>query len=344
MGDVYRAEAVEAGRTVQRLLHDRAGLSNAEAKGIVAGGGVTRNGRRVERPDERVEEGDRIEVVREPGRRYHAPRRDVTRGDGYRVVHEDDDVIVLDKEAGVLTVPNRSEPGTSLVDRLREKFRKRGLRGPDVRAVHRIDRFTSGLVVLARTGRAFASLRREFASGRPERIYIALAEGSVDGDNGRLVHRLYEHPKSLKVRVAVEGEPGRVASCRYRVTGRFPHATLLEVALETGRRNQIRVQFAAQGHPLVGDVAYGHPSPWIDRVALHAHRLAFDLPWSGRRLELVSEPPQDFRALVGTLRRGGKPRAATAPGENEETEPRQKDEAPVTRPARRSRGPGRRYR
>jgi len=176
--------------------------------------------------------------------------------------------------------------------------------------VHRIDLYTSGLVIFARTRAAWEDLKGQFASGSPERIYLAVAEGRVPTDSGRLVHHLKEHPKSFKVQATAAIDRGaRRAASRFRVLERFGEAaTLVEVSLETGRRNQIRVQFAATGHPLVGDVAYGHPSPLIGRTALHAARLRFRHPLDGRAVDFRSEIPGDLRRLLRRLRAGHTPR------------------------------------
>lgn len=302
------ASAEEAGKTVARLLHDRGGLSHARAKGLIAAGAVRRNGERVLRVDERLSEGDRIEAVFEADRSYRAPKRDRSTGPGFRVVFEDDHLIVVDKEAGFLTVPIPSLRGESLQDLLTARERLRGRRDSDVRAVHRIDRFTSGLVAYARDARTWSALRRAFASGEPERVYLAVVEGLPDPPAGRLEHPLHEDAKSLKVRVAPPGSASKPSSLRYRVRERFDGAALVEVRLETGRRNQIRVQFAAERHPLVGDRTYGTESPLIGRVALHAWRLALAHPVSGERLRYEAELPSDFRKLLRALRR-----AATAP-------------------------------
>lgn len=292
----------QAGTTLQRALHDVGGLSHGDARGIVGAGLVRVNGTTAGRADHRLREGDVVEARWEPGRRYKAPRAAALKGPGFRVVHEDDDVVVVEKAAGVLTVPAPSDRGISLLERLEHHYRKRGLREVSLEAVHRIDRYTSGLVAFARHGAARAALRSEFARGRPERVYLAVVEGRLESERGRLRHRLAENPKSLKVHVVLPQEEGRDASCSYRVLERFADATLVEVRLETGRRNQIRVQFAAVGHALVGDVAYGRPSPRIGRVALHARRLAFHSP-AGTALAFESDPPRDFNELVATLRR-----------------------------------------
>lgn len=312
----------DAGRTVQRLMHDHLGVSNAEAKGLIASGCVARNRRTVSKPDERVSAGDRVDVAAEAGRKYSAAAQAPRGGAGWRVVHEDDDLIVVDKEPGLLTVPTTAPVGDSLEELLLASYRKRGHKRPALYVVHRIDRFTSGLVVFARNHPAAMGLRRQFKERTPERIYLAVAEGKVEPERGRLTHSLGENPKSLKVHVVAKASEGRPASLRYRVLERFPHATLLEVTLETGRRNQIRVQLAAEGHPLVGDFSYGHPSLLIGRVALHAHRLAFDTPRGQKRLQLESPVPPDFKKLLARLKGGASvappPGAPALVGEEDE--------------------------
>ncbi len=294
----------EAGRTLQRLLRDRQGGSHASARALISGGAVSVNGRVVMRPGERLGEGDRIELAPDPQRGYRAPRR-ARRTRGFRIVHEDRDVVVVDKEAGTLAVEAPASEAPSVQRLLEEHYRRRGFKRPRVHPAHRIDRFTSGLVVFARTRAALAALRQQFRSRQPERVYLAVAEGRVEPAEGRLVDRLLEHPRSLKVNSARRPSEGKEAICTYRVLERFETATLLEVTLETGRRNQIRVQLQSRGHPLVGDVAYGRRSPWIGRTALHAHRLGFEHPTRRTRLVFVSDPPADLVGLLDRLRREG---------------------------------------
>jgi 23S rRNA pseudouridine1911/1915/1917 synthase len=277
---------------------------------MIAAGCVRRNGRVVAKPDERLGAGDRVEIAVESGRRYASAVRVLRGGEGWRVVHEDDDVVVIDKDAGVLTVPTEAPAGDSLEEMLLASYRKRGHKKPSLFVVHRIDKFTSGLVVFARSHPAARELKRQFLERTPQRVYTAIAEGHLASPQGRLTHTLAEHPKSLKVYVALTPDEGREASLRYRVVERMPHADLLEVTLESGRRNQIRVQLAALGHPIIGDLAYGKPSPWIGRAALHARRLAFDTPRGRKRLTFDAPVPSDIRRLLGKLRGGAE---GTAP-------------------------------
>ena len=313
------AGANDAGHTVQRLVHERLGVSNAEAKGLIASGCVTRNRRVVVKPDERVVANDRVAVASEPDRNYRAVPRTLRGGEGWHVVHEDDDLIVVDKDAGLLTVPTAAPVGDSLEELLLAAYKKRGHKKPTLLVVHRIDRFTSGLVVFARHHQAALALKAQFKDQTPERIYLALAEGRVTQDRGRLTHALGENKKSLKIHVVAKESEGRAASLRYRVIERFADTTLVEVTLETGRRNQIRVQFAAIGHPLVGDFSYGRPSELIERVALHAHRLGLDAPRGRKRLKFESPVPADFKRLVAKAKAGTR---LVPPPEPKEPEPK----------------------
>jgi len=300
----FRIESHEVGKTVQRVLRDRTGLSHASVRGIVSRGLARRNGRPIGEAAERVVAGDRIEAEWDADRSYRAPRR-VRPIPGCRIVHEDDAIVVVDKSPGLPSVPLSPAEPDSVRTRLLDAYRRRGHRRPYVREVHRIDRYTSGLVAFARTPAALAALRAQFRRRSPERVYVALVEGTLATDRGRLRHRLLEDPKSLKVHSVAEG--GSPAVCDYRVIERYDHASLVEVRLVTGRRNQIRVQLAAEGHPVIGDAAYGKRSSRIDRVALHAARLVVSHPDDGRALVLSCRPHSDFLRLQRALRAGERP-------------------------------------
>lgn len=249
----------------------------------------------------RVRAGETYQVVYEESRRYRArpPERP---GRGYRVVYRDSDVVVVDKDPDVLSVPTRLRNEESLADRLLESEQERGVRHASLRAVHRLDRDTSGLLVFARSGRAYAGLKKQFAGREVERRYLAVVEGRVEPDEGRFASRLMEDPKTLRVRSTKRPDEGREAITEYRVSERLPAATVLAVRLRTGRRNQIRVHCAEAGHPLVGDRRYGRPSPLIRRAALHAASLGFRHPATGRSLSFQSPLPPDLRGLVRKLR------------------------------------------
>lgn len=294
-----------AGTTLAAAIREVAGVSHSIARGLVDGGMVKLDGRVVKQPARRLRAGERVEARFDPETRYRqrsAPRPT----SGYRVVMEDPDLLVVDKEPGLLTVPAPSRPLDSLADRIVAEQSTRGLKAPRLWVVHRIDRFTSGLVLFARSERAAEMLMDQFRRRAARREYLAICEGSLRPDSARLSSRLVEDPRSLKVRVTNDPGRGQPASCSYVVEARLSGATLVRVALETGRRNQIRVQLAAMGHPLLGDHAYGRESPLIPRVALHAARLGFTHPGTGRPVNLESPMPADMRRALRRLGRSPK--------------------------------------
>ncbi len=304
----------DAGRTLPAILHDRAGFSHSEAKGLIDAGAVRGSprghaGERAPavRPGDyarRVVAGERYEVRLEPGRRYR-PKPRPRPGAGYKVVHEDRDLLVVEKEPRLLSVPTplRQEED-SLVERLLESERERGVRNPALYALHRLDWDTSGLLLFARSRRAFEALESQFKSRSIERLYVAVASGRVEPDEGRFQSRLVEDRRTLKVRSTRRPGEGKEAITEYTVTERLPGATVLSVRLRTGRRNQIRVHLAEAGHPLVGDRSYGRPTSLIGRTALHARSLRFLHPVTRRQVTFESALPRDMRHLIKTLRRG----------------------------------------
>jgi len=301
------------GKTIAAILKQAAGVSHSMARGIVAAGRVKRNDETAADPADRAAAGDVLAARFDPDTRYTAPssRRSEV---GFTTILEDKAFVVVDKPAGVLTVPVPDSSEETLVERIEESLRRRGFRHPEVRAVHRIDRPTSGLVLVARTPAATENLIRQFALREPLRQYLAVCEGSVEPAEGTLVSWLVEHPKSHKMRPTSDRTAGQEAILHYQRVEALAGASLVRVRLETGRHNQIRVQFAERGWPLVGDLVYGHPSPLIRRAALHAERLGFDHPITGKRIEVETPPPADFERLLRRLRSGMKVAPRKRPG------------------------------
>ena len=226
------------------------------------------------------------------------------------IVYEDPAIVVVDKPAGLLTVPlPRSERAASVAGLIEERFRSHRARRPF--PVHRIDRDTSGLVVFARSARAQEALKQQFIQHQPERMYWAIVYGHVTPGAGTWRDRLVWDQKTLMQKPASVRDPRAMeAVSTYRVIESFADASLIEIRLETGKRNQIRIQAARRGHPLVGERQYAKPDPakaiTFPRQALHAHRLAFRHPVDGRALSFESSLPRDLVKLVETLRRGAK--------------------------------------
>ena len=222
------------------------------------------------------------------------------------VLHEDNDLIVVNKPPGILTVPLERRAGApSIVDLLAQHWRSHR-RQPLV--VHRIDRDTSGLVLFAAHERAQRHLKQQFLRREPERVYWAVVHGRLEPDAGEWRDRLTWSDKALIQREARANDPRAVpAVSAYRVLERFGNTTLVEVRLETGKQNQIRVQAQLRGHSLVGERRYvsaeadGAEIPF-SRQALHAQALAFRHPADDRPLRFEAPLPKDLLKLLNRLR------------------------------------------
>jgi len=229
------------------------------------------NGAVVGRGDVEVNPGDRVALTAADPPGCPAP---------LGLIHEDDDILVVDKPSGLLTIATERERERTAYRLLRDWVAGRGPETSRLFIVHRLDRETSGLIVLAKSVAAKEHLQAQFAARTAERVYVALAEGVVAQAEGSLISRLLED-RSLRVRAAERGG-GTEAITRYRVLERRSATTLLQLHLVTGRRAQIRAQLAAAGHPIAGDTQYGARTDPLRRLALHATRLAFVHPRGGR--------------------------------------------------------------
>ncbi len=218
-----------------------------------------------------------------------------------RIVHADEALAVVDKPAGMVVHPAPSHSGPTLVDELGELLG--GGSDPERPGiVHRLDKGTSGLLVVARTDEAHAALQAQVQRREVERVYLALARGRLASRTGTIDAPIGRAARQ-RHRMAVSGAASRQARTHFTVLELLAAESYLEARLETGRTHQIRAHFAAIGHPLAGDVTYGGEVKYgLERQFLHAHRLAFDHPQSGERLTFSSELPADLAAALGAAR------------------------------------------
>jgi 23S rRNA pseudouridine1911/1915/1917 synthase len=171
--------------------------------------------------------------------------------------------------------------------------------------VHRLDRYTSGVLLVAKTDAAHRALAAQFASREVEKVYLALVHGSIRQEEGRIEKPIARDPVR-RVRMTARVQQGRAASTRYRVLRRWPGFTLLEVRIGTGRTHQIRVHLASIGHPVAGDTLYGAPAriqgmSLLGRYFLHAHRIRFRLPGNGEEIAIESPLPPELEEWMGKL-------------------------------------------
>ncbi|OGK99519.1 MAG: pseudouridine synthase [Candidatus Rokubacteria bacterium RIFCSPHIGHO2_12_FULL_73_22] len=297
-----------AGTRLDRWLSARLPeLSRARLQVLIAAGRVRVGGRAV-KASHRLRGGERVEVEVPPP----APEELVPEPAALAIVHEDAHVLVVDKPAGMVVHPGAGHArGTLAAAVLAHAPTIAGVGGPRRPGiVHRLDKDTSGLLVLAKTREAYEALVAQLASRTVTRRYLVVVHGRVARDAGVVDRPIGRHPHD-RVRMAVRpAGRGRRAVTRFRVLERFARFTHLEVSLETGRTHQIRVHLASLGHPVAGDAVYGGrrrppvPVP-LEGLALHAAALAFVHPATGERLEFRAPLPARMERLLSHLRDSG---------------------------------------
>ena len=312
-----------AGLRLDRFLAAQLGdLSRARLQGLIASGAVSKSGATIKDGNTRVKPGEIYDVhVPEA-----TPASPIAQDIPLDVVYEDNDLIIIDKPAGLVVHPAAGNPDGTLVNALIAHCGNslKGIGGvarPGI--VHRLDKDTSGLLVAAKNERAMTSLAKQFANHTVERAYNAVVWGSPRLGEGMVEGQIGRNPFDRK-RMAVLRGGGKQARTRYKVIERFgdgprPFASLIECRLETGRTHQIRVHLTHLGHPLIGDQTYGkaHRPPRaktpeqeiafqtaseFPRQALHAWLLGFQHPGTHKQMRFESKWPDDFAALVVALR------------------------------------------
>ncbi|MBP7705674.1 MAG: RluA family pseudouridine synthase [Candidatus Aminicenantes bacterium] len=273
------------------------GLSRAQVRRVIDGGGV-RVGSYARKAGYKLKAGDRVHAE------YEIPEPEgklVPQHIPLKIVYMDADIIVLDKQANLVVHPGPGHPSGTLVNALIHHFPEIALIGSEERPgiVHRLDQDTSGVMVVARSARAFTSLQDQFRRRVVWKTYLALAWGRMSETEGCLNWPLGRHPKE-GARMSVRTRSPKKAETFFQVQRAFKDTTLLEVKPVTGRTHQIRVHLAAAGHPVVGDPVYGRKREprEFPRIFLHAHTLSFLHPATGERLTFASPLPPDLEAVV----------------------------------------------
>ncbi len=281
-------------------IAQRLPASRSQAQRLIQQGLVTVNGARA-KPSLELNAGDVVEVRVPPA----SPTQLVAEDIPLAVVYEDKDLLVIDKPAGLPVHPGPGHPSQTLVNAVLAHCPDMEGVGETLRPgiVHRLDKDTSGLMVVAKNSAAHLNLSSQIKEHRILKVYLALVRGHLSPERGVIEANLGRHPRERKLMAVVER--GREARTEYRVLRYLKGFTLLEIRPETGRTHQIRVHLAAIGHPIAGDANYGPPAakkpPLVARQFLHAHVLGFRLPSSNEWREFQSELPPDLCQALETL-------------------------------------------
>lgn len=274
-------------------------LSRSQIQRLIKGAYVTVEGR-VAKPSTRLEPGDRV-IVRLPPPQ---PTALVAEAIPLDIVYEDADILVVNKPAGMVVHPAHGHASGTLVNAVLAHCPELEGVGGEQRPgiVHRLDKDTSGLIVIAKNDRAHRELQRQFKAREVAKAYLALVEGRVSPQRGIIEAPIGRDPVHRQRMAVVRN--GREAVTRYMVLETFPEYTLVEVEPVTGRTHQIRLHLAFIGHPVVGDRVYGRRKQRLslNRHFLHAHRLTLTLPGTGERRTFIAPLPPELEAVLAELR------------------------------------------
>jgi 23S rRNA pseudouridine1911/1915/1917 synthase len=293
MSKSYGFTVSSPGIRLDRFVGDRCPeLSRTHAQKLIGEGCVTVNGAAA-KASLKLETGDRVDIVIPPEAPSHLTAEDIP----LKILYEDDDLLVVDKPAGMTVHPAPGHAGGTLVNAVLAHLP--GLKEEDSLRpgiVHRLDKDTSGIIVVARNRPAQANLSGQFKSRTVNKAYLVLVKGKLAPEHGFIEADIGRDPRNRQ-RMAVVSK-GREARTEYRVIRYIGDYSLLEIKPETGRTHQIRVHLAAIGFPVAGDAVYGVKSSHLARQFLHAYKLGFRLPSNGEWVEFEAPLPEDLeRAL-----------------------------------------------
>src|SRR5947207_11616921 len=288
----------EAGKRLDLVLHQRfPQYSRARLQDWIKDGRVRVNGE-ARRASYLVRSGEAVDVEPAGPAPLHAAPEEIP----LTVLYEDPDLVAIDKPAGMVVHAGAGVHSGTLVNALLHRFGSLSRAAGELRPgiVHRLDRYTSGVLLVAKNDAAHQRLAEQFASRKVEKTYLALVHGNIKQERERIEKPITRDPKQ-RVRMTARLASGRAAWSEYRVLRRFEGFTLLEVRIGTGRTHQIRVHLASIGHPVVGDRLYGAPAAATGRFFLHAASIRFEQPSTGEPVEVSAPLPPELEAWIQGL-------------------------------------------
>ena len=280
----YRVK--ETSELMNFLLSEMKGISRSSVKKLLSNGHVSVNDKPLTQYNHLLHVNDQVVINR-------STRHVDFRHPKLRILFEDDDFIVIDKREGLLSVTIGKEHEVTAFGILQQYLKKKDARSR-LFVVHRLDRETSGVMMFAKNREFQIKIQHNWHENVIERKYIALVEGCVNQKEGRIVSYLSENPKSLKMHSNRHNNGGQEAITNYKVLAGNDSYSLLEISLETGRKNQIRIHVQEMGHSVAGDKKYGGSESPIGRLGLHAYILSFRHPSTGKIFRFQAQIPKSF--------------------------------------------------
>ena len=294
MDKVHRFTADKSGIRLDKFISEKCPeFSRTYAKKLIADGCVTLNGH-VAKASLKLSVGDRVNITIPPT----TPSSLSAEAIPLDIIYEDDDLLVIDKPAGLTTHPAPGHPSHTLVNAVLARLPSLPDSGDASRPgiVHRLDKDTSGLILVAKNSPALANLQNQFKAHSVVKAYLVLFKGHLSPESGFIDAPIGRDPGNRKRMAVIDN--GREARTQYRVVKYVGNCSLLEIRPETGRTHQIRVHLGAIGYPVVGDKTYGVKSPHLSRQFVHACRLGFKLPSTDEYAEFTSELPPDLEQAL----------------------------------------------
>lgn len=292
----YAIDDSDDGAKLDGILKNRLNLSRRMITGIKKRDGIFLNGSHA-MTNEKVKTGDIVSVDISKEESQDIEPQDIP----IDIVFEDHDLLIINKQPGIVVHPTKGHPEGTLSNAVMYHFRSRG-EDSIVRLVNRLDRDTSGLIIIAKNQFCHQAMAKQLEAGQVKKIYMAVVHGSFENDEG-IIDLPIDRPswESIKREVTKSGQN---AVTHYRVVEKLKDAALLQIRLETGRTHQIRVHMSHIGHPVVGDTLYGtsDDTELILRQALHAYTLEFYHPRSGQKLSVKADLPEDIKNLILKLK------------------------------------------
>jgi len=303
----FTASADDDGKRADRFISEMSGITRSRVQALIEGGHVLVNGSPA-RPSQKMHDGYEISVIIPPVNDETLLAEDID----FHVLYSDDHLVVVDKPPGLVVYPAAGHEAGTLMNGLKKKFGTLASVGGPLRpgVVHRLDKDTSGVMIVALTDDAYYSLVAQFKAKSTSRSYLALINGTLKGDEGTMDAPIGRSVSDRK-RMSTKTRHGKEARTHWKVLMSFPGVTLVEARLDTGRTHQIRVHFSSIGHSVLGDRVYGRKLRLdykghrvsFPRQMLHAHTLGFDHPATGERMEFTSEIPDDFEQALESLKK-----------------------------------------